>query len=144
MAIGRRRAWGGCSTTWTSSGLADNTIVVYTSDQGFYLGEHGWFDKRFMYEQSLRTPLVVRWPGVVQPGRVEERIVSNVDFAATFLEAAGRPVPDDMQGRSFVPLLRGEAPGDWRTIVLLPLLRRRRRGSSRATRTKASPPAGPS
>ena len=94
--------------------LADNTIVVYTSDQGFYLGEHGWFDKRFMYEESLRTPLVVRWPGVIEPGRVEKRIVSNVDFAATFLDVAGANIPGDMQGRSFLPLLRGESPGDWR------------------------------
>jgi arylsulfatase A-like enzyme len=96
-------------------GLADNTIVVYTSDQGFYLGEHGWFDKRFMYEESLRTPLVIRWPGVIEPGRVEKRIVSNVDFAETFLDAAGATIPDDMQGRSLLPLLRGETPGDWRT-----------------------------
>jgi arylsulfatase A-like enzyme len=96
------------------SGLADNTIVVYTSDQGFYLGEHGWFDKRFMYEQSLRTPLVVRWPGVIEPGRVEERIVSNLDFAQTFLEAAGASAPADVQGRSIVPLLRGESPSEWR------------------------------
>ncbi len=96
------------------SGLAKNTIVVYTSDQGFYLGEHGWFDKRFMYEESLRTPLVVCWPGVVEPGGVEERIVSNVDFAQTFLEAAGVEAPAEMQGRSFVPLLDGEAPADWR------------------------------
>jgi arylsulfatase A-like enzyme len=97
------------------SGLTGNTIVVYTSDQGFYLGEHGWFDKRFMYEQSLRTPLVMRWPGVIEPGGVEKRLVSNVDFAQTFLEAAGAPAPADMQGRSFAPLLRGESPGDWRT-----------------------------
>jgi arylsulfatase A-like enzyme len=95
--------------------LAENTIVVYTSDQGFYLGEHGWFDKRFMYEQSLRTPLVVRWPGVIEPGRVEERIVSNLDFAQTFLEAAGAEAGDDMQGRSLVPILRGENPENWRS-----------------------------
>jgi arylsulfatase A-like enzyme len=88
--------------------------VVYTSDQGFYLGEHGWFDKRFMYEESLRTPLVVRWPGVIRPGSVEDRIVSNVDFAETFLEAAGASVPDDMQGRSMLPILRGENPSEWR------------------------------
>jgi arylsulfatase A-like enzyme len=94
--------------------LADNTIVVYTSDQGFYLGEHGWFDKRFMYEQSLRTPLVVRWPGVVRPATGEQRIVSNVDFAQTFLEAARVPSPNDMQGRSLLPILRGGAPADWR------------------------------
>jgi arylsulfatase A-like enzyme len=102
-------------------GLAENTIVVYTSDQGFYLGEHGWFDKRFMYEESLRTPLVVRWPGVIGPGRVDdEHIVSNLDFAQTFLEAAGADAPAaadeaaDMQGRSLVPILRGEEPEDWR------------------------------
>lgn len=96
------------------SGLAKNTIVVYTSDQGFYLGEHGWFDKRFMYEESLRTPLVVRWPGVVKPGSIEGRIVSNVDFAPTFLEAAGFEAPADMQGRSMTSVLKGEPPADWR------------------------------
>jgi arylsulfatase A-like enzyme len=96
------------------SGQAGNTIVVYTSDQGFYLGEHGWFDKRFMYEESLRTPLVVRWPGVIRPGSVEDHIVSNVDFAETFLEAAGVVVPGDMQGHSLLPILRGENPSDWR------------------------------
>ncbi|MBX3432929.1 MAG: sulfatase [Pirellulales bacterium] len=97
------------------AGLAEDTIVVYTSDQGFYLGEHGWFDKRFMYEQSLRTPLVVRWPGVAEPGRVEGRIASNVDFAPTFLDAAGAAIPAAMQGRSLRSLAAGsEAPG-WRT-----------------------------
>jgi len=101
------------------SGLADSTIVVYASDQGFYMGEHGWFDKRFMYEESLRTPLVMRWPGVIKAGGVEQRIVSNVDFAPTFLEAAGVAVPADMQGKSLAPLVRGAAPGgespdDWR------------------------------
>ncbi|MCP3904832.1 MAG: sulfatase [Planctomycetes bacterium] len=96
------------------TGLAANTIVVYCSDQGFYLGEHGWFDKRWMYEESLRTPLLVRWPGVAAPGSVNGRIVSNLDLAETFLEAAGVPVPEDMQGRSLVPLLRGADPGDWR------------------------------
>ncbi|MAT69049.1 MAG: sulfatase [Planctomycetaceae bacterium] len=97
------------------SGLADNTIVVYTSDQGFYLGEHGWFDKRMMYEQSLRTPLVVRWPGVARAGAVETRIASNVDFAETFLDAAGVEPPPEMQGRSLRPLLTGEPAPDWRT-----------------------------
>lgn len=96
------------------SGLADDTVVVYTSDQGSYLGEHGWFDKRFMCEESLRTPLVVRWPQVVNPGSVEESIVSNIDFAETFLDMAGVDIPADMQGRSLVPLLRGEQPEDWR------------------------------
>lgn len=96
------------------SGLADNTIVIYCSDQGFYLGEHGWFDKRFMYEESLRTPLIIHWPGVVEAGSVEGSIVSNLDFAETFLEMAGAIIPSDMQGRSIVPLLRGEHPLDWR------------------------------
>jgi len=97
------------------SGLADNTVVMYTSDQGFYLGEHGWFDKRWMYEESLRTPLIVRWPGVVKPGSTNRDIVSNLDFAETFLDLAGADVPDDMQGRSLVPLLKGRTPDDWRT-----------------------------
>ena len=88
--------------------------MVYTSDQGFYLGEHGWFDKRFMYEESLRTPLVVRWPGVVKPGSVEGRIVSNVDFAPTFLQAAGASVPKEIQGRSMMPVLKGEDASAWR------------------------------
>jgi arylsulfatase A-like enzyme len=95
-------------------GLAKNTIVVYTSDQGFYMGEHGWFDKRFMYEESLRTPLLVRWPGVVKPGTVEKQIVSNVDVAPTFLQAAGVSVPKEMQGQSMVPVLKGKEPRDWR------------------------------
>jgi arylsulfatase A-like enzyme len=95
-------------------GLEENTVVVYTSDQGFYLGEHGWFDKRFMYEQSLRTPLLVRWPGVIAPGSTEDRIVSNVDFAPTLLDAAGESVPADMQGESLLPLWKGENPPKWR------------------------------
>jgi arylsulfatase A-like enzyme len=99
------------------SGLADNTIVVYTSDQGFFLGDHGWFDKRFMYEESLQMPLLVRWPGVVKPGSKADAMVLNVDFAPTLLDAAGLPVPADMQGRSFLPLLRGERPADWRTSM---------------------------
>ena len=103
--------------------MADNTIVVYTSDQGFYLGEHGWFDKRWIFEESLRTPLLIRWPGVTRPGSVEGRIVSNLDFAETFLEAAGQPVPAEMQGRSLVPLLRGPAPGRLADEFLLPVLR---------------------
>jgi arylsulfatase A-like enzyme len=95
-------------------GLAKNTIVVYASDQGFYLGEHGWFDKRWIFEESLRTPCVVRWPGVTKPGSTDSHMVSNLDFAETFLESAGMPVPADMQGRSLVPVLRGETPSDWR------------------------------
>ncbi len=95
-------------------GLSENTIVVYSSDQGFYVGEHGWFDKRWIFEQSLRTPLLIRWPGVTQPGSRNRELVSNLDFASTFLEAAGVPVPGDIQGRSLVPLLRGQTPPDWR------------------------------
>lgn len=97
-----------------SSGLAENTIVVYSSDQGFYLGEHGWFDKRWMYEESLRTPLIVRWPGVVEPGTVNEDIVSPLDFAETFIDIAGGQVPADMQGASLEPILAGNTPSDWR------------------------------
>src|SRR5690606_293510 len=89
------------------AGLAENTIVVYTSDQGFYLGEHGWFDKRFMYEESFRTPLIVRWPGGNAPGDVNAELVQNLDFAPTLLDAAGVPVPEAMQGVSLLPLLAG-------------------------------------
>jgi arylsulfatase A-like enzyme len=97
-----------------AEGLADNTLVVYSSDQGFYLGEHGWFDKRWIYEESIRTPCVARWPGVIKPASVSSAMVSNLDFAETFLEAAGAPVPADMQGRSLIPVLKGETPADWR------------------------------
>jgi arylsulfatase A-like enzyme len=96
------------------TGLDKNTIVVYASDQGFYLGEHGWFDKRWVFEESLRTPLLVRWPGVTKPGSVNKDMVSNLDFAQTFLEAAGVPAPPRMQGRSLVPLLKGQKPRNWR------------------------------
>ena len=96
------------------TGLDRNTLVVYSSDQGFYLGEHGWFDKRWIFEESLRTPLLVRWPGVTKPGSVRRDLVSNVDFAQTLLEAAGVDSPSDMQGRSLVPLLKGRTPRDWR------------------------------
>ena len=89
------------------SGLADNTIVVYTSDQGFYLGEHGWFDKRFIYNESFKTPLIIRWPGRIRPGSRSEEMVQNIDYAPTLLDAAGLPVPEDMQGLSIVPLLEG-------------------------------------
>ena len=99
------------------SGLAENTIVIYNSDQGFYLGEHGWFDKRFMYEESLRTPLIVRWPGVTGSGQVNGDLVSNLDFAQTFLEIAGAEAPDGMQGESLVPLLHGKTPATWRNSL---------------------------
>ncbi len=90
------------------SGLSDNTVVVYTSDQGFYLGEHGWFDKRFIYDESFKTPLLIRWPGVVAAGTQCDEMVQNLDFAQTFLEIAGVTAPDDMQGESLVPLLKGD------------------------------------
>ena len=98
----------------TESGLDKNTIVVYSSDQGFYLGEHGWCDKRWMYEESLRTPLLVKWPGVTKPGTINKDIVSPLDFAETFLDVAGAEIPSDMQGRSLVPVLKGNTPADWR------------------------------
>ncbi len=98
------------------SGLAENTVVVYSSDQGFYLGEHGWFDKRFMYEESMRTPLLIRWPGVTKPGSVSESLVQNLDYAQTFLEIAGISALSDMQGRSLVPLLNGDEPR-WRDAL---------------------------
>jgi len=96
------------------AGLAGNTVVMYSSDQGWYLGEHGWFDKRWMYEESLKTPLLARWPKAIKPGTVNDDITSNVDFAETFLDLAGVPVPADMQGRSLVPLFKGKTPADWR------------------------------
>jgi arylsulfatase A-like enzyme len=98
-------------------GLAENTIVIYASDQGFFLGDHNWFDKRFIYEESLRMPLLVRWPGRIKAGTVCDRMVLNVDFAPTLLAAAGQAVPEDMQGRSCLPLLGGETPKDWRTSM---------------------------
>jgi arylsulfatase A-like enzyme/dienelactone hydrolase len=97
-----------------STGLAKNTIVIYTSDQGWFLGEHGLFDKRWMYEESFRMPFIVRWPGVVKPGSVNTDLVQNIDFAPTLLAAARVPVPGTMQGRSLVPLLEGRRPADWR------------------------------
>lgn len=97
------------------SGLEDNTIVLYCSDQGFYLGEHGWYDKRWVYEQSLRTPFLVRWPGQVEAGSVNQTdIVSPLDFAATFCELAGAETPDNLDGRSLIPVFKGETPADWR------------------------------
>ena len=88
--------------------LSENTIVVYTSDQGFYLGEHGWFDKRFMYDESFKTPLLVRWPNVIKPGITADEMVQNLDFAQTFLEISGAEVPTEMQGESLLPLFEGE------------------------------------
>ena len=90
------------------AGLDEKTIVVYTSDQGFYLGEHGWFDKRFIYNESFKTPLMIRWPNVIKPGTTNDEMVQNLDFAQTFLEAAMIEAPDDMQGESLIPLLNGD------------------------------------
>ena len=99
------------------NGLAENTVVIYASDNGFYLGDHGWFDKRFMYEYSLRVPLLIKVPGQTKPGGVSDRMVLNTDFAPTLMDLAGLPVPADMQGRSLAPVLRGEPPADWRTAM---------------------------
>ena len=98
-------------------GLSDNTVVIYSSDQGFYIGDHGWYDKRWMYEESLKMPLIVKWPGVAEAGSVNEDLVQNLDYAETFLEMAGAEIPADMQGRSLVPLLAGETPADWRESI---------------------------
>ncbi|OUO55740.1 sulfatase [Parabacteroides sp. An277] len=97
------------------AGLAENTLVIYTSDQGFYMGEHGWFDKRFMYEESFHTPLLMRLPGG-KKGTIDQ-MVQNIDYAPTFLELAGAPIPEDIQGVSLLPLLKGENPADWRTSL---------------------------
>lgn len=94
-----------------ANGLDKNTIVIYTSDQGFYLGEHGWFDKRWMYEESFRTPLIINWPGVTK-GSVTNSMVQNLDFAETILDMAGLPIPGDMQGKSIVPVLKGKQKGN--------------------------------
>lgn len=106
--VGRLLAW------MDEHGLAEDTIVVYTSDNGFFLGDHGFYDKRFMYEESMRVPLLVRWPGKVAPGSVQQAMALNTDFAATMLEAAGAEAPQDLQGRSLVPLLQGAEPEGWR------------------------------
>ena len=98
-------------------GLAENTVVIYSSDQGFFLGDHGWYDKRWMYEESLRTPLIVRWPGVTQPGSTCSELVQNLDMAPTFLQFAGLEVPESMQGLSLEPLLRGEQQPEWRDSI---------------------------
>jgi arylsulfatase A-like enzyme len=98
-------------------GLDKNTIVIYSSDQGFYIGDHGWYDKRWMYEESLKMPFIVKWPGVVEPGSRNTDLVQNLDYAQTFLEIAGAPQPKDMQGLSLVPLLKGDTEKDWRKEI---------------------------
>lgn len=98
-------------------GLTENTIVVYTSDQGFYLGEHGWFDKRLMYEESLRTPFLIRYPKEIKPKSVNDDITVNIDFAPTFLDYAGIPIPPEMQGKSIRKNLQGKTPRNWRKAM---------------------------
>ena len=99
------------------SGLAENTIVVYTSDHGFFLGDHGWFDKRFMYEQALKVPWMIRYPGTVKAGTVTSQWGVNIDNAPTVLDLAGLPVPENMQGKSLLPIIKGETPSDWQTSL---------------------------
>ncbi len=98
-------------------GLMDNTVIVYTSDQGFYMGEHGWFDKRFMYEESYRTPLIIRYPEKIKAGSVCKALVQNIDYAPTYLDLAGIKKPDDMVGTSLVPLFSGKTPKNWRKYL---------------------------
>ncbi len=106
--IGRMLDW------LDANGLRTNTVVIYTSDQGFFLGDHGMYDKRFMYDPSLKMPFIIRWPGVIKPGSVQDKMIINTDFAPTFLDMAGLNTPADMQGRSIVPLLKGKHPWTWR------------------------------
>ncbi|MCB1064852.1 MAG: sulfatase [Verrucomicrobiae bacterium] len=103
--------------TLKNLGLDKNTVVIYSSDQGFYIGDHGWFDKRWMYEESLKMPLIISWPGVTKPGSKNTDLVQNLDYAETFLEMAGAEIPSDMQGLSLVPLLKGETPAKWRDAI---------------------------
>ena len=93
--------------------LADNTIVIYSSDQGFFLGEHGWYDKRWMFEESFKMPFIIRWPGVVKPGSKPSELIQNIDYAPTFLDAAGLKIPNEVQGKSLLPVLKGESTS-WR------------------------------
>jgi arylsulfatase A-like enzyme len=98
-------------------GLTENTLVVYTSDQGFFLGDHGWYDKRFMYEESLRMPFVIRYPQEIAAGTTNQDMVCNVDFAPLFLDVAGVDIPAEMQGRSFRSMFESQTPADWRTAL---------------------------
>lgn len=104
-------------TTLEELDLTEDTVVIYSSDQGFYLGDRGWYDKRWMYETSFEMPLIIRWPGVVKPGSCERRLVQNLDYAATFLDIAGADIPADYQGRSLVPLLKGKQDAPWRDAL---------------------------
>ena len=97
--------------------LDENTVVIYSSDQGFYIGDHGWYDKRWMYEESLKMPFIIKWPGTTIPGSRSTHMIQNLDYAQTFLDIADAPIPKDMQGLSLLPLLKGRNPGDWRTSI---------------------------
>lgn len=104
-------------TALQEQGIAENTIVIYSSDQGFYMGEHGWFDKRWIYEESIHMPFIIRWPGVVKPGTRFTPMIQNIDYAPTLVELAGGRVPAGLHGRSFVSILQGQAPADWRRSI---------------------------
>jgi arylsulfatase A-like enzyme len=104
-------------STLEELGLDDNTVVIYSSDQGFYIGDHGWYDKRWMYEESLKMPLIVKWPGVAEAGSKSTEMVQNLDYASTFLDMAGAKIPEDLQGKSLVPLLKGEQDGKFRDAI---------------------------
>ncbi|MGB0578395.1 MAG: sulfatase family protein [Limisphaerales bacterium] len=111
-SVGRLRA------TLRQLKLDDNTVVIYSSDQGFYIGDHGWYDKRWMYDESLKMPFIASWPGVTKPGSYNKKhLIQNLDYAETFLAMAGAPIPSDMQGLSLVPLLKGESPKNWRKSI---------------------------
>ncbi|MCS1410736.1 MAG: Arylsulfatase [Verrucomicrobia subdivision 3 bacterium] len=110
-SIGRLR------DTLNELGLAENTIVIYSSDQGFYIGDHGWYDKRWMYEESLKMPFIIKWPGVTQAGSRNTHLIQNLDYAETFIEMAGAQIPSDRQGLSLVPLLQGRSPANWRRSI---------------------------
>ena len=99
------------------SGLKENTIVIYTSDNGFFLGEHGWYNKMWMYEESLHIPFLIRYPKEIQPGSVNDDFIMNIDFAPTFLDFAGMKIPKEIQGKSFRPLLQGKTPANWRKSI---------------------------
>ena len=111
MSVGRLLDW------LEAEGLSDDTLVIYTSDQGFFLGEHGWYDKRFIYEESFQMPFLARYPAAIQPGQESDDMLNNVDFAPTFLDYAGLTIPNYMQGKSAVHLLSGQVPADWPQIA---------------------------
>ncbi|MEM9232096.1 MAG: sulfatase [Pseudomonadota bacterium] len=111
VSVGRLLDW------LEAEGLSDDTLVIYTSDQGFFLGEHGWYDKRFIYEESFQMPFLARYPAAIQPGQVSDDMLNNVDFAPTFLDYAGLTIPNYMQGKSAVHLLSGQVPADWPQIA---------------------------